>query len=37
VVTSIFIAFATVLLWRRWFTREGIALALIDKRSVTGA
>ena len=37
VVASIFIAFATVLLWRRWFTREGIALALIDKRSVMGA
>lgn len=37
VVTSIFIAFATVLLWRRWFTRDGISVALIEKRETPGA
>jgi membrane-associated phospholipid phosphatase len=34
VVASIFIAFATVLLWRRWFTREGISVALIERSPV---
>ncbi|MGE4064080.1 MAG: phosphatase PAP2 family protein [Rhodospirillaceae bacterium] len=35
VVASIFIAFATVLLWRRWFTRDGIPVTLIEARGVT--
>jgi len=34
VVVSIFIAFATVLLWRRWFTREGVSLVLIERSSI---
>jgi membrane-associated phospholipid phosphatase len=34
VVVSIFIAFATVLLWRRWFTRDGISVALIERRPI---
>ncbi|MCA0199487.1 MAG: phosphatase PAP2 family protein [Proteobacteria bacterium] len=34
VVTSIFIAFATVLLWRRWFTKDGLSVTLIESRSV---
>lgn len=33
VVASIFIAFAAVLLWRRWFTRGGISVALVEPRS----
>lgn len=37
VVMSVFIAYATVLLWRRWFTREGVAVTLIEKRALTGA
>lgn len=36
VVTSVFIAFATVLLWRRWFTKDGTAVSLIEPRFVPG-
>lgn len=32
VVTSVFIAFATVLLWRRWFARDGVSVTLIEPR-----
>lgn len=32
VVASIFIAYAAVLLWRRWFTRSGTSVTLIDSR-----
>ncbi len=34
VVMSIFIAFAAVLLWRRWFTRDGTSVTLIEPRFV---
>jgi membrane-associated phospholipid phosphatase len=34
VVASVFIAFAAVLLWRRWFTRDGISLALIERSPI---
>lgn len=32
VVTSVFIAFATVLLWQRWFTKDGTAVTLIESK-----
>jgi membrane-associated phospholipid phosphatase len=34
VVASIFIAFATVLLWRKWFTRDGVSVTLIEPRTL---
>lgn len=37
VVASVFIAFATILLWRRWFTRDGTSLALIEPRLLKAA
>ena len=30
VIASVFIAFAATHLWRRWFTREGISVTLIE-------
>jgi membrane-associated phospholipid phosphatase len=37
VVTSVFIAFAAVLLWQRWFTRDGISVTLIEARRPTAS
>jgi membrane-associated phospholipid phosphatase len=37
VTVSIFIAFAAVLLWQRWFTRDGTSVTLIAPRSVTAS
>jgi membrane-associated phospholipid phosphatase len=37
VLASIFIAFATVLLWRQWFTKDGISVTLWERRFPTSA
>lgn len=37
VVMSIFIAFATVLLWRQWFTKGGVSVTLVEKRFMMSA
>lgn len=33
VVTSVFIAFAAVLLWKRWFARDGVSVTLLEPKS----
>lgn len=37
VVASIFIAFATILLWQRWFTRDGTPVTLIGSKAMPSA
>lgn len=37
VVASIFIAFAAVLLWRRWFTKDGTSVTLIEPKAIKSA
>ena len=37
VVTSVFIAYAIVLLWRRWFEKDGTPVTLIARKSATAS